>query len=402
MTSLRDGGAAASERRRGVEGLTGIGKGSKEGAARRRHQLEVALGLAALCVVAVIVCVMVAQTRSVEGLIDVVGWNGERAQTYLEEQGFTVTVNTVQSDETAGIVLSQDPAAGTRVQEGMHITLEVAQGRTMPDVVGMTVEEAEKACVEAGIAYELDDVYSDDATPDTVLVQTIAPGNSVTGDTKVTLSVARERKVPDLAGMTSEQAREALLALGLRLKLNEVSQVSGVPVGQVIKTTPAAGTVVEKGATVTANIATLNGTSLQNAAAAVIKAVYGTDPANDAVGTALLPLLSASSAYANSSAHDVWYGLVKQGGNLHPNVSETIQALQRSLAGTPTYEIDSGTRTVVAKVPVLWTWDRYGEGYEGVTSQDIHTVTMTFDEAGGLLTFDDPQTDVPTYEISND
>jgi hypothetical protein len=83
-------------------------------------------------------------------------------------------------------------------------------------------------------------------------------------------------------------------------------------------------------------------------------------------------------------------------------VSETIQALQRSLAGTPTYEIDSGTRTVVAKVPVLWTWDRYGEGYEGVTSQDIHTVTMTFDEAGGLLTFDDPQTDVPTYEISND
>ena len=50
---------------------------------------------------------------------------------------------------------------------------------------------------------------------------------------------------------------------------------------------------------------------------------------------------------------------------------------------------------------VHWDWTSLGDGYQGVTSDDLHTVTMTFDDEGRLLTFYDPQTDVPAYRVES-
>ncbi len=55
--------------------------------------------------------------------------------------------------------------------------------------------------------------------------------------------------------------------------------------------------------------------------------------------------------------------------------------------------------SATAEVHVNWDWSRFGTEYAGVTSSDTHYVTMTFDDEGRLVSFSDPQTDVPAYEV---
>jgi serine/threonine-protein kinase len=57
---------------------------------------------------------------------NVVGQDEATATNTLESQGFTVRVRTTSGDD--GIVQSQDPAAGTRVDEGSRITIFVGDG----------------------------------------------------------------------------------------------------------------------------------------------------------------------------------------------------------------------------------------------------------------------------------
>jgi serine/threonine-protein kinase len=57
---------------------------------------------------------------------NVVDQDEATATNTLEGQGFTVRVRTTSGDD--GIVQSQDPAAGTQVDEGSRITIFVGDG----------------------------------------------------------------------------------------------------------------------------------------------------------------------------------------------------------------------------------------------------------------------------------
>lgn len=62
----------------------------------------------------------------------------------------------VASSELRGLVVAQTPAAGTEVERGAIVKLDVSLGqgergdRDVPDVTGMELEEAHRLCREAG------------------------------------------------------------------------------------------------------------------------------------------------------------------------------------------------------------------------------------------------------------
>jgi beta-lactam-binding protein with PASTA domain len=135
---------------------------------------------------------------------------------------------------------------------------EVEQVR-MPDVVGLQEADA--------IAELEDDGFTDisvvpdeeaDAEPGEVVAQDPAASEAVTElypiDTPVTLTVAigpGEVAVPDLGGLTQQEARDALLEAGLTFAGTTEEDSPDTERGFVLRSEPAAGETVEEGSDVT-------------------------------------------------------------------------------------------------------------------------------------------------------
>ena len=68
----------------------------------------------------------------------------------LAEKGMTVQVEAEPADDAIGKVLSQSPESGTRIPEGSQVTIVIAANRILPEVVGMSQEEAEKKIKKLG------------------------------------------------------------------------------------------------------------------------------------------------------------------------------------------------------------------------------------------------------------
>ncbi len=123
----------------------------------------------------------------------------------------------------------------------------------VPGVIGFTQAAAESAIRAAGLKPVVrTQVSSNPADYGNVIDQTPAGGTIVhTGDT-VTITVGKAPKqvqVPDLSGMTQDQATSALEARGLNLGAVDTAP-SLQPTGTVIDQNPAPGTPVNKGSSV--------------------------------------------------------------------------------------------------------------------------------------------------------
>ncbi|HEX5407704.1 MAG TPA: Stk1 family PASTA domain-containing Ser/Thr kinase [Pseudonocardiaceae bacterium] len=76
------------------------------------------------------------------------------AKSDLESKNFTVTKTTASSDKPAGQVLDMNPEAGTQVAPGTKVTLTVSDGTqqqiNVPDLQGMTQQQAQQALTGLG------------------------------------------------------------------------------------------------------------------------------------------------------------------------------------------------------------------------------------------------------------
>lgn len=150
---------------------------------------------------------------------DVSGLSQVDAIARLEESGFTADVVQVKSDEVEGIALSTDPAAGSRAEEGSTVTVSISVARQIPDVVGKTQDEAAALFADEGLQnVEYVQVKSNE-DEGTVLKVDPAAGERAVADTKVTVDVAEPYRVPDVAGMTTDDARDALEDEGYDVKV---------------------------------------------------------------------------------------------------------------------------------------------------------------------------------------
>ena len=203
---------------------------------------------------------------------NVVGLTQAEAKTQIEQAGFTWELNPdkVASDTVAeGSVASTDPAAGTQAEKGATVRVTISSGPdsvTLPDnLVGMSPDDARMAIEALGLKWELDSSkVASDTVPEGKVAQTNpSPGSKVkAGQTiRAYLSSGSDQvDVPDLSGMTQDQARSTLKSVGLELG-NVTSVDSEKEKDRIVEQDPATGTKVKKGTTVGVSVS--NGKAAQ-------------------------------------------------------------------------------------------------------------------------------------------
>jgi beta-lactam-binding protein with PASTA domain len=176
-----------------------------------------------------------------------------------------------QSANEKGMILEQEPEAGTIVKAGRRIRLVVSQGavlNTVEDYRGRKVEEVQMDLrslfasspqplfsLKEPFMYE----YSSEA-PGTILQQSPEPGTPVTGPTTLALVVSRgpERRtitVPNLTGLPFSDALAVLSRSGIRFRFSLRPLGEGEAPGAVVYQEPAASSAIGPGARLSLTVA---------------------------------------------------------------------------------------------------------------------------------------------------
>ena len=189
---------------------------------------------------------------------NVTGQTVDVATRALENDGLVVGEQTPQAsaDVEEGQVIETNPAAGTEVDEGSTVDLVVSTGPEtvdVPNLTGYTYDRAKETLV--GLGLKVEKVLQDnDAPRDQVINTDPFSGSKVEVGTSVKLIVSRgEATVPNLVGMTREEAQDALDKLELKYTVNE-DPSSTDPAGTVTSQEPISGQRVPIGSTVTLTV----------------------------------------------------------------------------------------------------------------------------------------------------
>ena len=190
---------------------------------------------------------------------DVVGMTELAARAAIEAIDLTVGTILQQPHDVVpeGQVITQNPAAGASVSRLTTIHLVVSSGPELiiiPDVVGKT-ESAARTAIEA--VYLTVGTIIEQHHPTIQIGQVIeqepVAGTGVIRSTSVHLVLSSGPKVvivPDVTGMTKENAQNEIKSAELSVGNIEVQHHSSVPTGQVISQVPVAGTEVYQGSNV--------------------------------------------------------------------------------------------------------------------------------------------------------
>jgi eukaryotic-like serine/threonine-protein kinase len=194
-------------------------------------------------------------------LEDVVGLQLDEATTKLEDAGLAFNkIELPTPDAVEGAVVKTDPIAGTIVNTGQAIDVyynPIKAPVPIPDVTGMTVEEATSALTGAGFTVSPEPNFVVDSTlePGKVLSTSPAFGESAVQGTVVVLTVSKapdQVSVPDLTNQPADVAKAALEAEPNAFEVTVTQEASAtVAVNNVIRTDPPANTPVAKGSKVT-------------------------------------------------------------------------------------------------------------------------------------------------------
>ncbi|WP_394281060.1 Stk1 family PASTA domain-containing Ser/Thr kinase [Corynebacterium sp.] len=184
------------------------------------------------------------------GVPDLRGLPEEQAVAALKEAGLNVgeTSQTFDQEIYGGNVVSTDPPQSTELERGNTVDLVLSNAKTVPDIVGRTLDEATDAIEAAGITVDRttrDSALSAD-NANRVLSTDPAPWTNLhPDDAEIIITLPGQITVPDFVGMRVEDARR--LADDIGLKINRGSRYNDEVITEQ-RTTP--GDTVRPGATV--------------------------------------------------------------------------------------------------------------------------------------------------------
>ena len=172
-------------------------------------------------------------------------------------------------DYEDGEVMEQDPEADTEVKEGTRITLTIAEvdngdkgDETMvavPSIIGKSYENAQSALRAAGLNVSRTEQSSETIAEGYVISCDPDVGTQVATGSTVNVVVSTgsantNKTVPNLTGLTQDQAQAALEKVGLKLG-SVTEEESSAQAGTVINQTVPYGTEVAAGTAVGITIA---------------------------------------------------------------------------------------------------------------------------------------------------
>lgn len=180
----------------------------------------------------------------------VVGLTQVSATEQIEAKGLVVTTETVPSDTVDGRVVGIDPAEGTRVEEGSEVHLVIGVSRTIPEVVGMSREDARATLEAAGAENIRFQTQIASAEEDKVLEVIPAAGAVFMSSDEVIVKISQRPRMLDVTGQEEEIAVMHLEHEGITTHV-ETERSDAEHRLRVIRTSPAAGEPVgDEGATV--------------------------------------------------------------------------------------------------------------------------------------------------------
>lgn len=189
---------------------------------------------------------------------NVVGIKQAKAVGLIEDAELEANVDQAFSDDTPkGVVIEQDPGAGTRIAKGETVSITVSAGVeqvTVPKVSGKPVTEAIQILDDAGLDSQVREVFSE-RDPGIVVGQNPKAQTQIAKGSAVVLRVSKGVQtvsVPDVTFQSQADAEAELQSAGL--SANVVQVESDETQGLVVAQDPGAGAEVDVGTAVTISV----------------------------------------------------------------------------------------------------------------------------------------------------
>ena len=219
--------------------------------ARSKRQFITWLSVVVVAAILIGVAIWWMAIGRVSTVPNLVGQDETVATALLDEASLTKTVRRENSDTVpSGQVISTDPPAGTKANQGDVVRLVVSAGKpVVPQVSGgVEVAEAEREIVSVGLKAQLnpaEDAFSDRVPKGKVVTLKPAPGTPVPIGSTVTIVLSKgsePRPVPSVTGKTKDEAFAELSAAGFEPVEGPTEFSDKVDGGKVVRTDPPAGT----------------------------------------------------------------------------------------------------------------------------------------------------------------
>jgi eukaryotic-like serine/threonine-protein kinase len=197
---------------------------------------------------------------------DLVGLTEAEALNQVSGFNWDTVVTREASDEVAtGIVIRTQPGQSTALDENQSFQLIVSTGpapRPLPDLVGMTLDQATSSLTSLDLVLQQSDPVFDEAIPVGIVVSWMVPdqpalkaGDTVTPKTTVSVVLSagpQPRLVPNLGGLTVDAATAALTEQGLVLLQLEpqFDNTGNVAAGLILSQDLAPDSTVDRGAVI--------------------------------------------------------------------------------------------------------------------------------------------------------
>ena len=194
---------------------------------------------------------------------DVTGMSFEQAVARLKDDGFRADTaeQTWHGAAGRGIVLGQNPRAGTVEERGALVLLDISLGRRqtrVPDVVGLPEGEARRTLEAEGFTVAEAVAEASDLPRGQVIATIPAVGQIVTLPTSVRLRTSAgptSVSVPDVTGRPFAEAKAMLEQVGLTTGRATVGSAGSGASGTVVRQVPAGGDSARAGTAVRLTVA---------------------------------------------------------------------------------------------------------------------------------------------------
>ena len=201
-----------------------------------------------------VIAVTVSAGKGYYTVDDLSGADGRLTLLTLYNKGICVRPEYVYSDTVEeGRIIESDPPRGAFLYDGEALTLKISKGKrtvtvSVPDLYGLSEAQAKALLESRGLVLGNVTYATSTVGIGKIISQQYSPFSSVEKGSAVNITVslgqAAERKtVPDLYGLTPEEASAKLARVGLILG-SITTVASGAPSGTVITQSVAAGTPI--------------------------------------------------------------------------------------------------------------------------------------------------------------
>ena len=219
--------------------------------------------LGVLAVVGIILALVFAGSKPMVEVPNIVGMSQDDASRSLDSSELKLEVKQeqyiTQEGQQADVIISQDPEWGTRIAKNSSVSVVITRELRVPNLVGLSYNDAASQLNSAGLKPDKKQrPTKKQEEVDKVLTQSPGNGTLITPGSSITLEVGallNKISVPSVKGKTTADAETTLAGKGLLVSMVEQPSET-VKIGFVIDQSPATGTSVYEGDTITIYVST--------------------------------------------------------------------------------------------------------------------------------------------------